>query len=144
MIAKKSPHAALRLLSGYLAGRPTRRDKSMMQTEDRTNLETFEALFLSLGPDVVKLDGSRHDSELMQAKATAAGRWMRLSSSRPRLNERPLPSPHVPRNAVTRLAMSSSLTRSSHGRRRRGRCRPTRWPRRLSTSERKRRGNVPS
>lgn len=27
IIAKKSPHAALRLLSGYLAGRPTRRDK---------------------------------------------------------------------------------------------------------------------
>jgi hypothetical protein len=50
----------------------------MMQTEDRTNLETFEALFLSLGADVVKLDGSRHDAELMTAKASAAGRWMRL------------------------------------------------------------------
>lgn len=50
----------------------------MQTTEDLTNLETFEALFLSLGPDVVKLDGSRHDAELMQAKATAAGRWMRL------------------------------------------------------------------
>ena len=50
----------------------------MMQTEDRTNLELFEALFLSLGPDVVKLDGSRHDAELMTAKASAAGRWMRL------------------------------------------------------------------
>jgi hypothetical protein len=43
-----------------------------------TNLETFEALFLSLGPDVVKLDGSRHDAELMTAKASAAGRWLRL------------------------------------------------------------------
>ena len=50
----------------------------MLQTEDRTNLETFEALFLSLGPDVVKLDGSRHDAELMTAKASAAGRWLRL------------------------------------------------------------------
>jgi hypothetical protein len=51
----------------------------MMQTTgDRTNLETFEALFLSLGPDVVKLDGSRHDAELMTAKASDAGRWLRL------------------------------------------------------------------
>lgn len=50
----------------------------MMQTEDRTNLETFEALFLSLGPDVVKLEGNRHDAELMTAKAAAAGRWLRL------------------------------------------------------------------
>jgi hypothetical protein len=49
-----------------------------MQTEERTNLDTFEALFLSLGPDVIRLDGSRHDSEIMTAKAAAAGRWLRL------------------------------------------------------------------
>ena len=50
----------------------------LTQTEDPTNLAVFEALFLSLGPEVVKLDGSRHDGELLQAKASAAGRWMRL------------------------------------------------------------------
>ena len=49
-----------------------------MQTADRTNLETFEALFLSLGPSVIKLEGNRHDSELLAAKSTAAGRWLRL------------------------------------------------------------------
>lgn len=47
-------------------------------TQDRTNLETFEAMFLGLGPDVTRLEGSRHDAEIMTAKTAAAGRWLRL------------------------------------------------------------------
>jgi hypothetical protein len=42
------------------------------------NLATFERMFLSLGPDAAKLDGTRHDSELMEAKIAAASRWHRL------------------------------------------------------------------
>ena len=44
----------------------------------RRNLETFERMFLWLGPDCLKLGGTAHDSELMEAKAVAAGRWSRL------------------------------------------------------------------
>jgi hypothetical protein len=77
-IALKSPRAALRLLADYLRGIPRAKGQVMMQTEDRTNLAAFEALFLGLGSDVIKLDGSRYDAELLQAKASAAGRWLRL------------------------------------------------------------------
>jgi hypothetical protein len=35
-------------------------------------------LFLGLGADCVKLDGSRHDAEWAEAKALAAHRWSRL------------------------------------------------------------------
>ena len=44
----------------------------------RKNLATFERMFLSLGADAAKLDGNRHDSELMEAKVAAASRWHRL------------------------------------------------------------------
>ena len=46
----------------------------------RNNLATFERMFLSLGADAAKLDGNRHDSELMEAKVAAASRWHRLAS----------------------------------------------------------------
>lgn len=67
--------------TGRLSERCSLTEEPVMRTEDRTNLETFEALFLSLGPDVVKLDGSRHDAELMTAKASAAGRWLRIAAA---------------------------------------------------------------
>jgi hypothetical protein len=34
-------------------------------------------MFLSLGPDCLKLAGSRHDAELAEAKGLAAARWER-------------------------------------------------------------------
>jgi hypothetical protein len=42
------------------------------------NVHRFIEMFLTLGPDAAKLDGSRHDSELAEAKASAASRWTRL------------------------------------------------------------------
>jgi hypothetical protein len=41
------------------------------------NVQRFVAMFLSLGPDVVKIAGTSHDSELAEAKGLAAGRWHR-------------------------------------------------------------------
>jgi multidrug resistance efflux pump len=35
-------------------------------------------MYLTLGPDVMRLDGNRHDAELAEAKASAASRWYRL------------------------------------------------------------------
>lgn len=35
-------------------------------------------MFLSLCPDVLKLDGTRHDAEMMEARGHAASRWARL------------------------------------------------------------------
>jgi hypothetical protein len=40
------------------------------------NIRVFTRLWLGLGPDIVKVaDGSRHDSELAEAKGLAAHRW---------------------------------------------------------------------
>lgn len=42
------------------------------------NLKTFEAMWLTLGSDVLKLDGTRHDAELAEARGLAAYRWNQL------------------------------------------------------------------
>ena len=42
------------------------------------NVTIFTRMFLSLGPDVLKLDGTRHDAEMMEARGHAASRWARL------------------------------------------------------------------
>lgn len=39
------------------------------------NIETFVRLWLSLGPDVLKVAGNNHDAELAEAKGLAAHRW---------------------------------------------------------------------
>lgn len=41
----------------------------------KQNVAVFEAMWLSLGPDVLKLDGSRHDAELAEARGLAMNRW---------------------------------------------------------------------
>ena len=42
------------------------------------NVGIFTRMFMSLGPDVLKLDGTRHDAEMMEASGHAASRWARL------------------------------------------------------------------
>lgn len=42
------------------------------------NVGIFTRMFLSLGPDVLKLDGTRHDAEMMEARGHVASRWARL------------------------------------------------------------------
>lgn len=44
----------------------------------RQNVETFTNMFLSLGADVVKLAGTAHDAELIEARGLAAYRWEQL------------------------------------------------------------------
>ena len=44
----------------------------------QTNVRLFAEMFLSLGPDCLKLGGNRHDGELLEAKAIAAARWEQL------------------------------------------------------------------
>lgn len=39
------------------------------------NVETFTRMWLTLGPDVLKLAGTIHDGEIAQAKGSAAARW---------------------------------------------------------------------
>ena len=41
-------------------------------------MQLFEGLFLGLGSDCMKLDGTRHDAELMEARGRAAARWHQL------------------------------------------------------------------
>jgi hypothetical protein len=42
------------------------------------NVQLFAAMFLSLGPDVLKLTGTAHDQGLLEARGLAAHRWSRL------------------------------------------------------------------
>jgi hypothetical protein len=44
----------------------------------KKNVRIFEAMWLSLGPDVLKLDGTRHDAELMESRGLAMSRWNQL------------------------------------------------------------------
>jgi hypothetical protein len=44
----------------------------------RKNVELFQQMWLSLGSDVTKLEGTRHDAELAEAKGIAAARWNQL------------------------------------------------------------------
>jgi hypothetical protein len=46
----------------------------------KQNITTFEQMWLSLGSDVLKLDGSRHDAELVEARGLAMNRWSQLLS----------------------------------------------------------------
>lgn len=41
----------------------------------KANVNRFVELWLTLGPDVMKLYGTRHDGELAEAKGLAAARW---------------------------------------------------------------------
>ena len=41
----------------------------------KQNIETFQRMWLTLGPDVVKVAGTGHDPELAEAKSLAAHRW---------------------------------------------------------------------
>jgi hypothetical protein len=42
------------------------------------NLRVFEAMWLTLGRDVLLLDGNRHDAELAEARGLAVFRWNQL------------------------------------------------------------------
>jgi hypothetical protein len=44
----------------------------------RANVNRFVEMWLSLGSDVMRLDGTRHDAELAEAKGLASARWNRL------------------------------------------------------------------
>jgi hypothetical protein len=44
----------------------------------RRNVEVFTTMFLSLGSDVTRLDGTRHDPALTEARGLAMSRWNRL------------------------------------------------------------------
>ena len=44
----------------------------------KANVETFTRMWLTLGPDVLKLAGTMHDGEIAQAKGAAAARWNQL------------------------------------------------------------------
>jgi hypothetical protein len=44
----------------------------------KQNVEVFTKMWLTLGPDVIKVAGSSHDAELAEAKGRAASRWSRL------------------------------------------------------------------
>jgi hypothetical protein len=44
----------------------------------KANVNRFVELWLTLGADVMKLDGTRHDAELAEAKGLAAARWNQL------------------------------------------------------------------
>jgi hypothetical protein len=44
----------------------------------KANVQLFEGLFLGLGSDCMKLDGTRHDAELMEARGRASARWHQL------------------------------------------------------------------
>lgn len=46
----------------------------------KKNIEIFTQMWLTLGPDVLKLDGTRHDAELAEAKSLAMTRWSALTS----------------------------------------------------------------
>jgi hypothetical protein len=44
----------------------------------RKNVELFLSMWLSLGSDVTKLDGTRHDAAIAEARGLAAWRWNQL------------------------------------------------------------------
>jgi hypothetical protein len=44
----------------------------------RSNVNRFIEMWLSLGSDVTKLEGTRHDGELLEARGLAAHRWGQL------------------------------------------------------------------
>ena len=44
----------------------------------RSNVNRFVEMWLSLGSDVTKLEGTRHDGELLEARGLAAHRWGQL------------------------------------------------------------------
>jgi hypothetical protein len=48
------------------------------ETAYRRNVETFTRMFLSLGVDVTRLDGTRFDPALTEARGLAMSRWHRL------------------------------------------------------------------
>ena len=81
-------------------------------------------MFLSLGPDVLKLDGTRHDAEMMEASGHAASRWARLLDLEAQLQRddavlasRPKKGPAAPATTFYPTARSKSAT--GHGNRRR-------------------------
>lgn len=87
------------------------------------NVGIFTRMFLSLGPDVLKLDGTRHDAEMMEARGHAASRWARLLDLEAQLQRddavlagRRSARPH-PATTFSPTARSKSAT--GHGNRRR-------------------------
>ena len=46
----------------------------------RKNVAILETMWLTLGPDVLKFDGTRHDTELNEARGLAMSRWNQLLS----------------------------------------------------------------
>jgi hypothetical protein len=46
----------------------------------RQNVELFVRMWLTLGSDVTRLDGTRHDAALTEAKGLAMSRWNQLLS----------------------------------------------------------------
>lgn len=44
----------------------------------KENIEVFTKLFLSLGPDVIRVAGSSYDPQLAEARGLASHRWGRL------------------------------------------------------------------
>jgi hypothetical protein len=44
----------------------------------RSNVNRFVEMWLTLGSDVTKLDGTRHDAALAEARGLAAHRWFQL------------------------------------------------------------------
>ena len=44
----------------------------------RANVNRFVELWLTLGADVLKLDGTRHDAERAEARGLAMSRWNQL------------------------------------------------------------------
>ena len=79
------------------------------------NVELFEAMFLSLGPDCLKITGTAHDAELAEAKGRAAWRWNRCWKPRRRSNATSRISPHGQRSGHRSLVTISSAPKSSSG-----------------------------
>ena len=44
----------------------------------KQNIELFTKMWLTLGSDVLQLDGNRHDAELAEARGLAVARWSQL------------------------------------------------------------------
>ena len=68
---------------GWVEGIPNLVGKYQGTRQKREKLSAGPAyadagLWLTLGPDVLKLDGTRHDAELMEARGLAMSRWGQL------------------------------------------------------------------
>jgi len=85
----------------------------------KANVNRFVELWLSLGPDVMKLDGTRHDAELAEARGLAMARWFGLKTwkakssvrRRPSLADRRIGRPATT-TTVCRIGPSKSRTRN--------------------------------